>query len=179
VTSALLHGGTSTVYALGHPPAAEHWKVAIGAPERPTASAQPPRATGPQPASAESGRIMIAPLGRRPDSPPALLATVPLRDESLSVSEISGRHFQIEGQSFGHVLDPRSGQPVAGNLLAAVVLPSATETDALSTALLILGPAGHDRLAALRPGMRTLLATESGGALRVETRGLTVHPGLA
>src|SRR2546426_10186161 len=29
VTSALLHGGTSTVYALGHPPATPSWKVAV------------------------------------------------------------------------------------------------------------------------------------------------------
>ena len=29
ITSALLHGGTSTVYALGHPPDAEYWKVAV------------------------------------------------------------------------------------------------------------------------------------------------------
>jgi len=29
VTSAILHGGTSTVYALGAPPDADAWKVAI------------------------------------------------------------------------------------------------------------------------------------------------------
>ena len=32
VTSALIHGGTSTVYALGRPPEAEFWKVAIAKP---------------------------------------------------------------------------------------------------------------------------------------------------
>ena len=32
VTSALLHGGTSTAYALGHPPDADFWKVAIEQP---------------------------------------------------------------------------------------------------------------------------------------------------
>src|SRR5437899_2236751 len=33
VTSALLHGGTSTVYALGHPPGAQFWKVAVAGTE--------------------------------------------------------------------------------------------------------------------------------------------------
>src|SRR6266487_3927855 len=35
VGSALLHGGTSTLYAIGHPPEAEFWKIAI---EKPTLS---------------------------------------------------------------------------------------------------------------------------------------------
>ena len=29
VASALIHGGTSTIYAIGHPPEAEFWKIAI------------------------------------------------------------------------------------------------------------------------------------------------------
>jgi thiamine biosynthesis lipoprotein ApbE len=40
------------------------------------------------------------------------------------------------------VLDPRVGRPVEGAVLAAAVLPSATEADALSTALLVLGDDG-------------------------------------
>jgi thiamine biosynthesis lipoprotein ApbE len=59
--------------------------------------------------------------------------------------------------------------------VAVVVLPSATETDALSTALLTLGPEGHDGIFNLRPGMRTLVACESGGALSVDTRNLAIH----
>ena len=121
VTSALLHGGTSSVQALGHPPDAEHWKIAIE---------QPQAGPGFQPAS---------PPSEPPATSPALLATVPLRDEAMSVSAVWGKSFQAEGKTFGHVLDPRTGQPVTGTVLAAVVLPSATETDALSTALLTLG----------------------------------------
>ena len=154
VTSALLHGGTSSVQALGHPPDAEHWKIAI---EHPQAS---PRF---QPAS---------PSSQPPAASPGLLAAVPLCDEAMSVSAVWGKSFQAEGRTFGHVLDPRTGQPVTGTVLAAVVLPSATETDALSTALLTLGPAGHDAIANLRPGMRTLLVIESAAGFRVEARGI-------
>jgi thiamine biosynthesis lipoprotein len=83
-----------------------------------------------------------------------------------------GRFFQAEGKTFGHVLDPRTGQPAASACLAAVVLPSATETDALSTALLVLGADGHGKIAKLRFGMRTLLVTEAEGGLRIEGRGI-------
>jgi FAD:protein FMN transferase len=132
VTSALLHGGTSTIYAIGHPPDAEHWKVALEYPK-----------------TADT------------DAPRPILATVPLRDNSLSVSAVWGRSFAAGGKVFGHVIDPRTGQPVMGALLAAVVLPSATETDALSTALLVAGETGHDQIARLRPQMRTIVLTEN------------------
>ena len=69
-------------------------------------------------------------------------ATVLLRDEALSVSAVWGRSLHAGGKTYGHVLDPRTGEPVANPVLTAVVLPSATETDALSTALLVVGAEG-------------------------------------
>ncbi len=132
VTSALFHGGTSTVCALGHPSEADAWKVAFETP----------------PASAGS----LFP--KLPD--------MELRDEAMSVSAIWGRSFQSGKQTFGHVIDPRTGQPVESALLTAVVLPSATETDALSTALLTVGAAGHNSISLLRSGIRTVLVGADG-----------------
>lgn len=155
VTCALLHGGTSTVYGLGHSPESEFWKVAIEDPK---------------------SRTSFQPV---PDSAPHTLpplATVLLRNEAMSVSAIWGKFFRAGGRTFGHILDPRTGQPATNAVLAAVVLPSATETDALSTALLTLGPVGHHHLSKLRPAMRTLLAYESAGQLRVEANNLAVEP---
>ena len=146
IENALLHGGTSTIQALGHPPDGDCWKVAV----------EYPRAAG-------------------TDEPRKILATVELRDEALSVSAVWGRSFEAKGKTFGHVLDPRSGQPVAGAMLAAVSLPSATETDALSTALLVLAEAGHDQIANLRHGMRTLVVTadtRSADGFRIISRGI-------
>jgi FAD:protein FMN transferase len=145
VTSALLHGGTSTVQAIGQPPGEECWQIAI---ETPSPS---------------------------PDTPPTLLATLPLKDEAMSVSGIRENSFQAGGRTFGHVIDPRTGEPALGTVLAAVVLPSATETDALSTALLTLGSTGHERIASLRPCMRTLVVSESGGQLSFEAKGIQVR----
>ena len=155
VASALLHGGTSTVYALGHPPESEFWQVAVENP----ASRLPNHQSG------------ITDHGSRTLPP---LATVPLRDEAMSVSAISGKFFQAEGKTFGHILDPRTGRPAVSGVLSAVVLPFAIETDALSTALLTLGVKGHQDIVKLRPAMRTLLAFESDGQFHVESEGIPV-----
>lgn len=140
VTSALIHGGTSTIYALGQPPDETTWTVAV---------AQPPSV----PAE------MQIPI------------TLALADEALSVSAEWGKCFESEGRTYGHVLDPRSGQPVQGAVLAAVVSPSPTETDALSTALLVLGRAGQERISGLRPGAKTLLITKSGDKFVTDATG--------
>lgn len=151
VTSALLHGGTSTVLAIGAPPDTSHWRIALDHPDQHAA-----RSTQHAPSAS---------------APP--WATVTLRDESLSVSAVWGKSFTAADKGYGHVIDPRTGQPTEGALLAAIVLPSATESDALSTMLLTLGPDGFEQTASLRQGMRALVAgsgTER-TALRVESRG--------
>jgi FAD:protein FMN transferase len=120
VSSALLHGGTSTVVAVGVPPEEQSWSVAIQHPARPEEH----------------------------------VAVVSLRDEALSVSAVHGKAFEEEGRLLGHVIDPRTGQPVEGAQLAAVAGASATETDALSTGLLVLGELGLSFVATWGAGMR-------------------------
>ena len=142
VASALLHGGTSTTYALGAPPDAEAWQVAVAA--------------APDPGGGHEAPIQ---------------AVARLRDEALSVSAVWGKCFEAGGKTYGHVLDPRTGRPVAGAVLAAVALPSATETDALSTALLVAGRQGGRRIERLRPAMRTLLMMRAGAGAGFTTRG--------
>jgi thiamine biosynthesis lipoprotein len=111
---------------------------------------------------------------QHPLQPNAHLATAYLRDSALSVSAVHGKSFWAEGRRFGHVLDPCTGRPVEKTLLAAVIAPSATETDALSTALLVLGASGIGRLRERFP-QASFLAVEEDGAmpegLRVVTTG--------
>ncbi|HWX21001.1 MAG TPA: FAD:protein FMN transferase [Candidatus Binatia bacterium] len=172
VISALIHGGTSTVYALGHPPESEYWKVGIEKPESRRAGAG---VGGKRQASAdEPAGVLALTGGDRRNADADLLTTIPLRDEALSVSAVWGKFFQAEGKTFGHIIDPRTGQPAAAAVLTAVVLPSATETDALSTALLTLGSAGHEQIAGLRPGIRTLLVEAESSAFRVESRNMPI-----
>jgi thiamine biosynthesis lipoprotein len=139
VTSALIHGGTSSIYAIGHPPDAEAWLVAI---ENHTDPKKPP------------------------------IATIPLRDESLSVSAIWGKSFSAGGQNYGHVLDPRTGETTSAALLAAVVVPSGTDADALSTALLALGPPGIETICKSHPEARALVLFERAGRICHESQGI-------
>src|SRR5436853_2102466 len=122
VASGILHGGTSTVCAIGAPPDADAWNVGVPHPDF-------------------AGQTISMGGGHLNESPDSgkLLAVVPLKDDAMSVSAVWGKAFEVKGRVCGHVIDPRKGEPVDGAVLAAVVLPSAAETDALSTALLIEG----------------------------------------
>jgi thiamine biosynthesis lipoprotein len=124
VENALLHGGTSTIIALG---ADENspWKIAIENPH----------------AATEAEKVV---------------AVVELKNESLSVSAIWGKYFELEGKLLGHVIDPRTGWPAANTLLGAVILESATATDALSTAVLLAHDSELDHLATRIPAIRYL-----------------------
>lgn len=144
VTSALLHGGTSTIHAVGRPPGDGPWKIAL---ERPPKCA---------------------------DDKPELLALVPLENEAMSVSAVWGRHFQNDGKNYGHVIDPRTGYPTDAALLTAIVLESATETDALSTALLTQGAAGVEPLHQFRPAVRSLVMSSFGELPVILSRGIDV-----
>jgi thiamine biosynthesis lipoprotein len=128
-----MHGGTSTVLALGGDAYGRPWKVAI----------------------------------RDPADAQGVIATAALDGTSLSVSAVHGRSFTTGGRRYGHVIDPRTGWPVQGNLLAAVIHPSAIASDAWSTALLVLGSAGFALLKADHPGAECLLVREDADARTV------------
>ena len=164
ITSALIHGGTSTACAIGHPPDAAAWKIAVEYP----GNADVPPASFPKHAPPLAGGT--------PALPGPLLANFELRDEALSMSAGWGKSFHANGRDYGHVLDPRTGEPSNHALLAVVVTKSATETDALSTALLTLGPAGMEQISALRPGLRALVvaAGDESGGFRIEAHGVEV-----
>ena len=130
IRNAFLQGGTSTILAQGVAVDGGPWRVGIAAP------------------------VVVGNEATVDD----VISTVDLEDESLSVSGISGRTIEWNGRTYGHVLDPRSGHPVKGALLAAMILPSATETDALSTALLVDGEAGVERMREIRKGVRGLIS---------------------
>jgi thiamine biosynthesis lipoprotein len=72
--------------------------------------------------------------------------TVLLVDEAMSVSAVWGRFVELGDQKHGHAIDPRTGYPTRAAELALAIVPTATEADALSTALLVLGADGLERL---------------------------------
>lgn len=105
VQAALLDFG-GQLLALGAPPGAAAWEVAVADP---------------------SDR----------DRPALVLR---LRDASAATSGQAERGRRVGPIWVGHVLDPRDGRPVPRQGSVTVVAPDATAADALSTALLVLGP---------------------------------------
>lgn len=122
ITHALLHGGTSSVHAVGPPDDVPPWTIGWAAPDG---------------------------VERR----------FALRDTALSISAVHGKSFTAGGREYGHVLDPRTGAPCARARAAAVTGPGSFECDALSTALLVLGPDGLPSLCGLFPGYEGSVVT--------------------
>jgi FAD:protein FMN transferase len=139
VSSALIHGGTSTTVALGRQPDGTPWKVAITDPAN--------------------------------DATEKPLAIMELENESLSVSAAWGRSFRIGEKLYGHIIDPRTGAPSEKGFLSAVVLPSATESDALSTALMT-APELMETLIRNRPDMRCLVVSGTSAAPSIVAHGI-------
>jgi thiamine biosynthesis lipoprotein len=74
---------------------------------------------------------------RDPFRPGKALGTVRLKDESLSTSGRYEKFFTIDGRTYGHLVDPRTGRPVEGVVSVSVIAPTAAESDAMSTAVFV------------------------------------------
>ena len=80
------------------------------------------------------------PVGlRNPLLPDKPFATLLLKDAALSTSGTAVQWFRHDGKRYGHILDPRTGWPVATMLSVSVIAPDAALADALSTAFFVLG----------------------------------------
>jgi thiamine biosynthesis lipoprotein len=77
-------------------------------------------------------------------------ALLRLADAAVATSGVTEQSFVAGGRRYGHLLDPRSGQPVDGRLSVTVVASCAAEADALATAFFVGGPSLAVRCAADR-----------------------------
>jgi len=69
------------------------------------------------------------------------LRVLALNNSAVATSGDYRNFFQHDGRRYSHVIDPRYGVPVQHDLVSVTVLSDTTmEADALSTALMIMGP---------------------------------------
>jgi thiamine biosynthesis lipoprotein len=68
-----------------------------------------------------------------------LRGTLCLRDRALSTSGSMGRSWIIEGKKYGHLINPLTGFPVTEGRVATVLAASATQAEALTKPLILLG----------------------------------------
>ena len=103
---------------------------------------------------------VTSPLVDRP------LARLRLRGGALGTSGIGVQSIVRDGRRFGHVIDPRTGWPATGVVSATVIAADAATADALSTAMLIGGPALAERYCAAHPDTLVILTTEDRRTVR-------------
>lgn len=140
IESAILHGGTSTICAVGTPPDDVAWHVGIVRPEKDLASPFADRSATAQPSSVSD-----------------LLTSVALTDASLSISAVWGKSFQSGDRTFGHIIDPRNGYPVSDQWLTAIVHENALSSDVLTTAMLVDGTQLNENLSEHLMGKQWLM----------------------
>lgn len=84
-----------------------------------------------------------------PAAPPGETAhTLRLKNQSIATSGVYRQHFMADGKKYAHILDPRTGSPIAHSLASvSVIHASAALADGYATALLVLGPSEGRTLA--------------------------------
>ena len=112
---------------------------------------------------------------RHPGHPERRLGTIRLCNRALGTSGSQFQSFRHEGRRYGHILDPRTGQPAEGVLSATVVAPTAALADALSTALFVMGARQSLDYCRAHPEIGAVLVCPNphGGGIEVHTVGLS------
>jgi thiamine biosynthesis lipoprotein len=81
----------------------------------------------------------------------------------LGTSSSRFQSFRHAGKLYGHILDPRIGQPAEGVLSTTVLAPTATLADALSTAFYVLGPEKSLEYCGIHPEVSSIILVPSPG----------------
>ncbi len=107
---------------------------------------------------------------RKPGSPSG---SIGVTDRGVASSGDYLRGFTIAGRRYGHIIDPRTGWPVAnGCLQATVIAGSCLQAGVLATTAFVLGvPQGIEFIQA-SPGAEGLMITDS---VRAQTRGFYAY----
>lgn len=89
-------------------------------------------------ASDQSWRVAIQ---KPTDQQNAVQAIVDINGHGISTSGSYRNYYELNGKRLSHVIDPRTGRPIAHNLVSVTVIaPTALEADAWDTGLMVLGP---------------------------------------
>jgi FAD:protein FMN transferase len=71
----------------------------------------------------------------------SVAATINVTDMAVSTSGDYRNYFEANGERYSHIIDPRTGYPVAHELVSVTMVhPSCMIADAWTTALMVLGP---------------------------------------
>ena len=93
-----------------------------------------------------------------------------LENTSMATSGDYRNYFEQDGVRLSHLIDPRTGRPIAHALASVTVVHAdAVRADALATGLSVLGPEAGLALAEEKGLAAYFIVRERGGALRAVT----------
>jgi thiamine biosynthesis lipoprotein len=103
-------------------------------------------------------------------APRAVQRVVRLGGQGLATSGDYRIFFEHDGATYAHLIDPRSGRPIDHGLASVTVIAGTTmRADALSTALMVLGPEAGRELAEREGIAAFFIARHARGFVEIAT----------
>jgi len=99
---------------------------------------------------------------------PGSIGALPVQDQAVVTSGDYQRFFEFEGKRYAHILDPRTGWPVARENSArsvTVVADNATDADAMCTAVAVMGPKDGMAFVEAHPEIEAVILPPVGEAM--------------
>jgi thiamine biosynthesis lipoprotein len=104
-------------------------------------------------------------VGVRDPRGSGLLAVSPMSNRAVATSGDYEQFISIGGRRYAHILDPRSGKPVGRLASVTVFSARAVDSDALATALFVMGSDEGIEFVEGLPEAEAIFVTEDGSAL--------------
>jgi thiamine biosynthesis lipoprotein len=101
-----------------------------------------------EPSPGERWRVLVRPP---PGAEERIVLALPAC--SVATSGDYARYFKIGNQHFSHIIDPRTGRPIANMSSVTIVAPEAVDTDVLSTGVSVMGADAGLALVEKLPGV--------------------------
>jgi thiamine biosynthesis lipoprotein len=92
--------------------------------------------------------------------------TVILSHAGVSTSGDAEQFVEISGKRYSHIIDPHTGMALLGNRSVTIVAANATASDALATALCVMGPKAGLRFIQSQPKVKALSLEITNGKIR-------------
>ncbi|MDD5728219.1 MAG: FAD:protein FMN transferase, partial [Victivallales bacterium] len=94
---------------------------------------------------------------RNPLDKKEICTKLTVRNRGIATSGNYERYVTINGRPYTHIMNPRTGKPVADMLSVTVVCPNAGDADFLSTAIFIKGAGFAEKLCKYNPQLEAVI----------------------
>lgn len=115
-------------------------------------------AIGDPPPGADAWEIKLRTFIKPAPDAEEIMETVRLHNGAVSTSGDLYQFIEIEGVRYSHIVSPRTGLGLTERIACSVIAPDATTSDALATAMCVMGKARGEKVAAQMQGVTACFA---------------------